>query len=427
MTDISPLRRVMEETAEKEGLSLKALTVLAPQNDPFRIDSPARHRDGEWLAITAQRLGLGNRTIHLRGLHYMVIGQPKPDGTPYTNTDADWLWLSGDAAKAARWLGYISFEQVVDQCNAAPVTRIWTPPEPRNVVTVGIDIEIPDPDDLTPLIVARDFRGGQPYKLVLFGEKSSLEPILAPVADTYQADLYLPTGEISDTQLHTMARVGAEDGRRVVVFTFSDCDPAGWQMPISIARKLQAFKCGFYPELDFEVHRVALTPDHVREYGLPSTPLKDTEKRGDKWREATGVDQTEIDALAALQPDLLRRIARGALDPFFDRTLAERVRHARREWTEQAQAILDETIGQDRLETIRAEAAEKLAAMQEQIDAFNDELAVDVDDLDLPPHNIPTADLNGNHPLPLVDSDDGFADQCRALIDSKAYLDGGPS
>ena len=83
----SPLRRLLDEA----GGSLKDLTVLAPQNDPFRIDTPARHRDGEWLAITAAQLGLGDRPIHLRGLHYMVIGGPKPDGTPYTNTDADWL------------------------------------------------------------------------------------------------------------------------------------------------------------------------------------------------------------------------------------------------------------------------------------------------------------------------------------------------
>jgi hypothetical protein len=33
----------------------------------------------------------------------MIIGQTKPDGTPYTNTEADWEWLSSEAGKAARW------------------------------------------------------------------------------------------------------------------------------------------------------------------------------------------------------------------------------------------------------------------------------------------------------------------------------------
>ena len=120
----------------------------------------------------------------------------------------------------------------------------------------------------------------QPYKLVLFGEKTSLEDVLAPIADEHEADLYLPAGEISDTLLYQMAKVGAEDGRPMVVLCFSDCDPAGWQMPISIGRKLQAFQALEFPELDFQVHRVALTPDHVREYGLPSTPLKDDRAAG---------------------------------------------------------------------------------------------------------------------------------------------------
>ncbi len=49
------------------------------------------------LAIQARELGLGSRKIHLRGLHYMVIGRPKPNGTPYTNTDKDWMWLQSGA------------------------------------------------------------------------------------------------------------------------------------------------------------------------------------------------------------------------------------------------------------------------------------------------------------------------------------------
>ena len=64
MTARSPLRQALETAiaaANGRKLSMKDLTVLAPQNDPFRIDTPARHRDGEWLAITARDLGLGDR------------------------------------------------------------------------------------------------------------------------------------------------------------------------------------------------------------------------------------------------------------------------------------------------------------------------------------------------------------------------------
>ena len=62
---------------------------------------------------------------------------------------------------------------------------------------------------------------------------------------SYDADLYLPTGEISDTLLATMAKAGAEDGRPMVVFVFADCDPAGYQMAVSIGHKLRALKEAF--------------------------------------------------------------------------------------------------------------------------------------------------------------------------------------
>jgi hypothetical protein len=200
----SLLRRVLEETAAGQGCGMKDLTVLAPQNDPFRLDTPARHRDGEWLAVTAAELGLGDRTIHLRGRHYMVIGQSKPNGTPFTNTDKDWTWLE-HAAKSARWLGYIPFEQIVDQRNAAPIVEVFEQLDPCPYITVGIDVEIPDVEDITPQADVVDFTGTQPYKLVIFGEKSSLADVLSPLAREYGADLYLPTGEISDTLLYQMA------------------------------------------------------------------------------------------------------------------------------------------------------------------------------------------------------------------------------
>jgi hypothetical protein len=421
-TQRSLLRQKLDEVVAECGCSLNHLTVLANQNDPFRVDTPARHRDGAWLAVTAQELGLGDRKIHLRGLHYMVLGRPKPDGTPYANTEDDWLWLQSDAGKAARWLGYIPFDQIVDQRNAVPVVRIFEQPITNAYLTTGLDIDIPDAADLAPTIGVEGFDGVQPYKLVFFGEKSSLESVLAPVAADYHADLYLPTGEISDTLLYQMARIGAEDGRPMVVLCFSDCDPAGWQMPISIGRKLQAFQTLEFPDLAFEVQRVALTPDQVREHDLPYTPLKATEPRADRWREAMGIEQTEIDALASLNPRLLRKIAREVVAPFFDATLDQRVFEARGHWLEDAQEITDAHFGAEQLEQFREQAAVRLAEMQEQVDELANALHVEISHGDLPPFEIPLPETNGAvHGLPLVDSRWSFEQQCRALIDAKSY------
>jgi hypothetical protein len=305
------------------------------------------------------------------------------------------------------------------------VIREFEWPDPGAYLSTDLDIEIPD--DIEPVLYTRDFRGVQPYKLVLIGEKSSLEPVLAPIASAREADLYLPTGEPSDTMLHQMARTGAADGRPMVVLYFSDCHPSGWQMPISVGRKLQAFREQLFPGIDFEVYRVALTPGQVREYDLPSTPLKDTEKRADKWQQAMGVAQTEIDSIAALRPDLLRQIARDAIAPFYDLELDRRVAAYRHEWLGRAQEMIAASFDLDRLAEIRANAEAQLGGMREQIRELNDALRIDVDPDDLPPIELPDAESGGwqSNP-PLIDSRWDFAEQCRALIASKAYRNGEP-
>lgn len=423
MTDFddSPLRSAIERAAHEQHCSLGDLTVLASQNDPFRLDTPARHRDGAWLSDIADRLDLRDRTIHLRGLHYSALSLEavKPNGEPYQNIDADWLWISGDAAKAARFLGYIGFDQINDQRNSPPVIREYEPPDPGAYLSTELGIEIPR--DITPTLYTEDFRGSQPVKLVMFGEKSSLADVLLPLAEEYEADVYLPTGEISDTLLHRMAQVSADDGRPMVVLTFSDCDPAGWQMPISIARKLQAFR-ELIPEMpEFQVHRIALVPDQVRDLNLPSTPLKSTERRADKWTRATGTEQTEIDALASLRPDLLEQIAREALDGWFDQTLADRVARYRSEWLARARDMIAATFDMDRLAEIRRDAEERLAGMRREIEALNDALRIDVDEDDLPPIELPEATGPEGNPMPLIDSRWSFARQTYALINSKRY------
>ena len=83
--------------------------------------------------------------------------------------------------------------------------------------------------------------------------------------------------------------LGQEKRRPTVRLCLRARDAGGWQMAVSVARKLQAFKALEFPGLDFEVRPIALTPEQVREYGLPSTALKDTERRADAWTAAMGV------------------------------------------------------------------------------------------------------------------------------------------
>ena len=317
---IGCLGQHIKEESEAAGLSINDLTVLSVGNDPYRFDNQKGHELGQWFAKWKTFFVPDERSVvHLRGLHYMLVAKgdvQKPDGTIYTNTDKNWVWLQSRASKAARWLEYVPFECIRDQRASPPVDFSKADDQDDDDeagsrrLLPGDTVDIPDLLNLLP--VASWSRGKlhrQPFRIVFIGEKSSLEDVLRPIAERVKGELFLGTGESSESHISEIAARADADGRPLVVLYFSDFDPSGHQMAVSVARKIQAHVDMRFPDLRAELHHVALTLDQVKQYELPSTPLKETEKRAERWREVMQHEQTEIDALAALRPDVLRQIA----------------------------------------------------------------------------------------------------------------------
>ena len=75
------------------GGSMTQWTVMSDASDPFRMDKPANHANGEWLRDTMAREGI-TQVIHDRGLHYVIVGKPAPTapkgGGIYVNTGENW-------------------------------------------------------------------------------------------------------------------------------------------------------------------------------------------------------------------------------------------------------------------------------------------------------------------------------------------------
>jgi hypothetical protein len=101
--------------------------------------------------------------------------------------------------------------------------------------------------------------------------------------------------------------------------------------------------------------------------------LKDTERRADRWKAEFGVEQTEVDALATLRPNDLRRVVERGLAPCFDVTLQSRIESASREWRDQAQAVIDEHVDpeelaeiEDNVDTMEEETTERIARIKEE-------------------------------------------------------------
>jgi hypothetical protein len=419
------LRRVLEAAYEEYDYSRADLTVLSVRVDPYRLDTDAGHRDGAWAAKQLNAAFGKNRRTHWRGLHYAIVARGnvrKPDGEFYRNTDSDWEWLLNVAAKSARWLGYIPFERIGDNRNAEPMLKRKARVMPNAWLSVGLNIDVPDVAEINPLPVASGFVGRQAFIFVIFGEKGSLLEVLEPLARKYEADLYLGSGEISDTHLHMIAKDAAEDGRPLVVFTLSDCDPAGHQMPVSIARKLQALRDLLFPTLRFEVVPVALTVGQVREFDLPSTPLKETEKRASRWRNAFGVEQTEIDALATLRPDVLRDIVDNAFSSYFDTSLSQRVEEAKARWLEDAEEVISNQINDEVLSELREQASLHLGELRDEIDHINEQIQLATDAVTLPEIEVPQPEVEQEvERQALIKFDHSWIEQTLALIAHKSY------
>ena len=170
------LRSVLERAREKAGCSLTDLTVLSAQVDPYRLDTPSGHRDGKWLAKQLEKAIGKDKPIHWRGLHYALVAVGnivKPNGEIFRNTEEDWIWISDIAGKAARWLGYIKFERITDNRNAEPIVHRRARVAPRSFVSIGLDVSIPDAEDLEPMPIAVGFEPRQAYQFAVFGEKAN--------------------------------------------------------------------------------------------------------------------------------------------------------------------------------------------------------------------------------------------------------------
>ena len=401
------------------GRSPTDLSVLSSENDPYRMDTPSKRRAALWFVKQVDRFIDPSRTIHQRGVFYVCVSAGDvtlPDGETFENNATTAKFVS-DASSYARWLGYIDFERLVDNKNDEPIVRPAPSTEPPTAEVCGsaLETENLDADSLDVLTGLADFEPRQPYRLVFFGEKTSLDEVLGPLAIEFSADLYLTGGQISDTLMHRMASDAAEDGRPLVVLTFSDFDPAGyWDMPVVIGRKLQALKDLLFPELEFTVVHAALGPEQVRRLRLPDLPIKDGEGRGAIWKELYGSEQTEIDALATLNRDELERIARQAVKPYFDADLAERVRDAESAWQDRVDAEIAEQVDADRLDRLKARAAAALDQLRD-VNAELEGMAAEIEVSE--PPDLPEADMSAleeeqakQRGAVLIDSDMDFVE-----------------
>ena len=304
--------------ARAAGVSQADLLVLAPANDPFSLYRPARQRNAEWFAELFERFGFG-QGVHVRRIHYRILAQDvpvlRPDGRAYLNTTSAWALLV-NASRDARYLGLVPSDAFVDRRNPDPVTffEVMHHGSPQ-VSNSGLWLAEPDADfPELPSIVFEGEQYGPAMLVEIWCEKSTMNDVLLPIAERYGVNLVTGAGEMSETSVRLFLDRATAAGVPARILYISDFDPAGRSMPVAVARKIEFAQ----QDLDVTLDPVVLTEEQCRDYRLPRTPIKDSERRGARFEARFGSGATELDALGALHPGELARIVSQQIERFID-------------------------------------------------------------------------------------------------------------
>jgi hypothetical protein len=382
----------LKSLARQIGRPVKDLLALAPGNDPFYAGVPYRRRQGEWFRDLWDRFQFPDG-VHLRRIHYVLVSMSesgeevlRPDGEPYLNTDNDWHLLD-KASLAARYLDLVPADAFVDRRNSAP--QIFTPEDALNEYTLRLDnteveegyfADFPDLPDL-------DFRlhPDQDYLAEVWVEKSSQNDWLVPLCEARKVNLVVGIGELSEVACRQLVQRAQHFGKPTRILYISDFDPGGRSMPVAAARKIEFNLLKFDIETDVTLQPIILTEDQCQDYRLPRTPIKDSERRKDKFEDRFGAGATELDALEALHPGEMKRIVDEEISRYIDPTLLLRSREV--EWAvrdqlrEIKEVVLDDYDGDverlrqehdgivDQLSEFDAKASEVWSAIAVDLDA----------------------------------------------------------
>jgi hypothetical protein len=301
----------IKELAKELGRPASTLYALSTVNDPFYI-VPWRQALAEWFAEEWRRLEIPTGW-HYRRIHYVFVSQDGKtavkmlDRKPYQNTFECWIELC-HAARDAIALGLVPQDAFVDHRNAQPIIHL-VDPQPASAEIIDADPEcwVPAFPSLPELTFHRPVVP-QPYHVEIWAEKTTVNDVLEPLGRQYKFNLVTGVGELSATRCREFVDRAAPSGRPVRILYISDFDPGGASMPVAVAVKIQheIDKRGL--NLDVQLRPIVLTHEQCVEYRLPRTPLKETERRAARFEERFGEGGTELDALEALHPGLLRRI-----------------------------------------------------------------------------------------------------------------------
>jgi len=236
--------------------------------------------------------------LTLRQLYYQFVAR---DILPNSDKSYDRL---GVAVSDARLAGLLDWDRIVDRTRSvAGGSTDWV--SPSNIIEVSADQYQRD------LWEASD----QTFRPEVWVEKEALAGVIARAANGFQAPYFSCRGYVSQSAMWRAGQRFQEQlarGYTPVVIHLGDHDPSGLDMTRDIRERLQMFVGE-----PIEVQRIALNMDQIEEFQPPPNPAKLSDARAQGYVAEYGYESWELDAL---EPSVLERLIKEAVEPLVDQT-----------------------------------------------------------------------------------------------------------
>lgn len=134
-------------------------------------------------------------------------------------------------------------------------------------------------------------------------EKDALSGVVMPITEKFDVPLMVARGYASLSFLHSAARYINSVGKPVFVYHLGDYDPSG----VNAAQTIKTTLREMAPDADFHFERLAVLPEQINAWNLPTRPTKRTDSRSKSFGEVS----VELDAIS---PGNLRNIVEAAIN-----------------------------------------------------------------------------------------------------------------
>lgn len=146
-------------------------------------------------------------------------------------------------------------------------------------------------------------------------EKDALSGVIFPVTEDYDVPLMVARGYASLSFLESSAETLREQNRPCYIYHLGDHDPSGVNAGAKIEQTLRELA----PHAEIHFERLAVLPEQIDAWNLPSRPTKRTDTRAAKFGYAQSVE------LDAIPPETLRGIVLSAIERHIDEDALERL------------------------------------------------------------------------------------------------------